>query len=496
MIRTARVAAPAEGLARPTVAVTVVVDDGQALVAASVPDVVAGQALPRVLGAEWCARQGLRAEAGSAVALRSIDGTTLVLVSVGPTLNDAECYRLAGAAAARAAGEGSVAILLPTDGLDDPGTVAQALVEGAVLATYRFRADADAEIDVVPLGTPLPAVEVHDDVAEGVARGAVVAEGVAWARRLIDTPPGEMTPRRLAKAAASRLGKDPHVTVEVWTRPRIEEERLGALLGVAAGSNEPPRLVYATYDPSPGEELPHVALVGKGVTFDSGGLSLKPADAMTSMKTDMSGAAIVLAAASIASRLGLEVRVTVIAPLTENLPSGTATKPGDVLRARNGVTMEVLNTDAEGRLILADALCLAVEANPDAIVDVATLTGAQRIALGDEIGALFATTDELADSLLAASERSGEDLWRLPLARRYRSHIDSDLADVKNTGKPGTAGTISAALFLERFTDGRPWAHLDIAGPGRATEAKGYVTKGATAFATRTLVEFLADAAG
>ncbi|MDE3065733.1 MAG: hypothetical protein KGJ36_08675, partial [Acidobacteriota bacterium] len=288
MIRTTRIAALAEGLARPTEAIPVVVDEGQALVAACVPENVAGQTLPRVLEAEWCSRQGLRAEAGSAVALRSIDGTTLVLVSVGPTLNEVDRYRLAGAGAARTAGEGPLAILLPTDGLDEPGAVAQALVEGAVLASYRYREGPESELDVVALGSPLPPVEVHDEVAEGVARGATVAEGVAWARRLVDTPASEMTPRRLAKVAANRLARDPHVTVEVWARSRIEEERLGGLLGVSRGSLEAPRLVYATYDPRPGEELPHVALVGKGVTFDSGGLSLKPADAMTAMKTDMS----------------------------------------------------------------------------------------------------------------------------------------------------------------------------------------------------------------
>jgi leucyl aminopeptidase len=251
--------------------------------------------------------------------------------------------------------------------------------------------------------------------------------------------------------------------------------------------------VYAIYQPP--MATAHVALVGKGITFDSGGLSIKPAAGMESMKTDMSGAAIVMAALSIVARLQLPVRVTAITPLSENLSGDRATRPGDVLTIRNGMTIEVLNTDAEGRLVLADGLSLAVEANPDAIIDVATLTGAQAVALGDEVGALFSSTDELAQLLLEAGERSGEMLWRLPLVTNYEKHIDSDIADMKNTGKAAKAGAISAALLLQRFTDGRPWAHLDIAGPGRSDATRGYVTKGGTAFGTRTLVEFLSHVA-
>jgi len=235
--------------------------------------------------------------------------------------------------------------------------------------------------------------------------------------------------------------------------------------------------------------------VGKGVTFDSGGLSIKTSEGMKTMKTDMTGAANVLAALSIASRLGLRVKVTAIAPMAENLPGGNATKPGDVLRARNGTTIEVLDTDAEGRLLLADGLSLAVEAGPDAIIDVATLTGSQTVALGREVGAIFASTDELAAAFAAASARSGEPLWRMPLFAPYGAHIESDVADVCNIGKVGQAGAITAALMLQRFTDGRPWIHLDIAGPGRCEAARGYTTKGATAFATRTIVEYLASLA-
>jgi leucyl aminopeptidase len=422
--------------------------------------------------------------------------SNVALVSLGTNDHDVEHYRLAGAAAARCAGEGSVAFFLPTDGIGMIREVAQSLVEGALLASYSFkRVDDTATFDVIPVGVTLPSVAPHDDVVEGVARGNVVGEGVNWAKRLIDTPAGDLSPRELAKRVAKRLGDDPHVSVEVWNEPRIKEERLGGLLGVGQGSAQPTRLVYATYDPQPGATLPHVALVGKGVTFDSGGLSIKTGEGMMTMKTDMTGAAVVMTALSLASRLALPLRVTAIAPMTENMTGGRATRPGDVLTIRNGMTIEVLNTDAEGRLILADGLSLAVEAKSDAIVDVATLTGAQAVALGDEVGALYASTDELAAAFAAASLRSGEKLWRMPLVENYESHIDSDVADMKNIGKAGRAGSISAALLLQRFTGSRPWVHLDIAGPARCDATRGYLTKGATAFSARTILEFLRAAA-
>jgi leucyl aminopeptidase len=252
-------------------------------------------------------------------------------------------------------------------------------------------------------------------------------------------------------------------------------------------------VVYATYKPKVKGNVPHVVLVGKGITFDSGGLSIKPATGMMTMKTDMTGSAVVMAAIGLASRLDIPVQVTAIAMLTENVINGSATKPGDVLTIRNGTTVEVLNTDAEGRLVLADGLTLATELTPDAIIDVATLTGAQVVALGDEVGAIFASTDELANAFACASVATGEPLWRLPLVDAYESHIDSDIADIKNIGKAGAAGTISAALFLRRFTKGMPWVHLDIAGPSRADQQRGPVTKGGTAFSARTIVEFLSQ---
>ncbi|NNN00469.1 MAG: leucyl aminopeptidase family protein [Acidimicrobiaceae bacterium] len=492
MPRTARISTPMEAAKESTIVVPVVFDETQAFIAESVPMVLSGQSIPRTLTKAWCSARGMKDEAGSFVVLRSIEGSTVVLVSLGSSYNALENYRLAGASALRCGGDATVAFLLPTEGIEDPAAVASALVQGALLSSYTFKgAQSDASFDVVPLGSPLPSVSTHDAVAAGVAKGMIIANAVNWAKRLIDSPPASMPPKELARQVELRLGDDPHVRVESWNETRIKEERLGGLLGVGQGSAQPTRLVYATYDPQPGAPLPHVALVGKGVTFDSGGLSLKSGDGMMTMKTDMTGAAVVMCALSVASRLGIGVRLTAIAPMTENLPSDKAVKPGDTLTFRNGMSAEVLNTDAEGRLILADGLSLAVEAEPDAIVDVATLTGAQNVALGDEIGALFASTDELAAYFSDASLKSGEALWRMPLYDGYESHIESDVADMKNIGKPGKAGAISAALFLRRFTAGRPWVHLDIAGPGRCDANRGYVTKGGTAFGARTIVEFL-----
>ena len=496
MARTARVSTIDEGVAQPTVVVPVIFDNDEAIVAHSIPSSLGVHALPRSFSQAWCAHQGLCDAPGSTVVLRSVAGPNVALITVGSTLNDLDHYRLAGAGAIRCAGDGNVAFLLPTDGLERPGDVVQALVEGALLASYRYLdSRPDATFDVVPLGVPLPLVATHNEVTNGVRRGVIVAAGVNWAKHLVNTPAGYLTPRELAKRALERLEHDPHVLAEAWNETKIKAERLGGLLGVGQGSAQPTRVVYATYDPRPDAALPHVALVGKGVTFDSGGLNVKSFEGMKTMKTDMTGAAVVLAALSIVSRLGLQVRVTAIAPMTENLLGDRATKPGDVLTIRNGMTIEVLNTDAEGRLILADGLSLAVEANPDAIVDVATLTGAQTVALGDEVGAMYVTTEELANAFTIASERSGELLWRMPLVQRYESHIESDVADMKNIGKTGQAGSIAAALLLQRFTDGRPWVHLDIAGPGRADVARGYVTPGATAFGVRTIVEFLVTVA-
>jgi leucyl aminopeptidase len=262
---------------------------------------------------------------------------------------------------------------------------------------------------------------------------------------------------------------------------------MGGVLGVGQGSEQAPRFLKMTYAPSGARGRP-LALVGKGVVFDSGGLSLKTAGGMETMKTDMSGAAAVIAAMSALRDLGVKTRVLGYIPLVENMPSGNAMRPGDVLRIRNGKTVEVLNTDAEGRLILADGLSLAVEEGVDAIVDLATLTGACVVALGDKSAGLMGNDDDWSDQVRAAADRAGEPVWPLPLPTEYRKQLESEVADMKNIGG-SYGGALTAGLFLQEFVDGAPWVHLDIAGPARAGADDGYLTKGGTGFGVRTLVE-------
>jgi leucyl aminopeptidase len=456
---------------------------------------LAGRDLPRHLDAAWCERQGFKAKPGQVATLESSPGGPKV-VAVGLGAREAiapERWRRAAAAFVKSAGGAGVGALVLPEGLDDAAAVGAALTEGAVLASYRFGV---YQATAPPAGIEqLVLAGAESDSAplrDGARRGAVTAEAVCFARDLVNTAPSDLTPTQLADRVVDRLSGLPNTTVEVWDESRIESERLGGLLGVARGSTEPPRLVWAEYRPAAGDEAPHVVIVGKGITFDSGGLSLKTAEGMTTMKTDMSGAAAVLAALSACAALDVPVRVTAIAPCTENMPGPRAIKPGDVLTARNGATIEVLNTDAEGRLVLADGLSLAVELAPDAIIDLATLTGAAVIALGRSIGCLFSSDDVLADRVRAASERAGEALWPMPLPEEYADHIDSDIADMKNTGAAGQAGSISAALLLARFTGSVPWVHLDIAGPARAAESSGYLVKGGTGFGVRTLLEVFA----
>jgi leucyl aminopeptidase len=390
-------------------------------------------------------------------------------------------------------------LLVPASLADAAGSAraaGRAVAEGAMLGSYRFTSHkSEAEGGRVER-LVVRGVDVDgDELAQGVAQGRAVADAVCLARDLVNEPPSSMTPTALANAAEEFVASRPGVTLEVWDESRITDERLGGLLGVARGSAQPPRLLRAVYEPADPVQVdgrvPHIVLVGKGITFDSGGLSLKSADGMVTMKTDMSGAAAVLSALSACGDLGVRVRVTAIAPVTENMPGGRAIKPGDVLTIRNGNTIEVLNTDAEGRLVLADALSLASELRPDAVIDLATLTGACVMALGNGIAGIFGTNQPLIERVQAASARAGESVWPLPLPDEYRSHIDSDIADMKNVGKAGQAGAIAAAMLLSRFVEGVPWAHLDIAGPARADEDAGVVVRGGTGFGVRTLLALL-----
>jgi leucyl aminopeptidase len=449
-------------------------------------------------------RPGFAAKAGQSLVLRPAEGgPDVVVVGLGPVEGlDHERWRKAAAALVRATGgPGSAALVLP-DPLcgGDPRAVGTAIAEGAVLASYRFddykSTPRPAAVDGLLVVAPS---QESSALADGIARGVRTAAAVAFARDLINTPAGDLAPAQLAERIVAELAGTARTSVEVWDEERIAAERLGGLLGVSRGSLEPPRLVRATYEPgepvSSGGTTPHVVLVGKGITFDSGGLSLKTAEGMSTMKTDMSGAAIVMAALSACADLGVRIKVTAIAPIAENMPGARALKPGDVLTMRNGATVEVLNTDAEGRLVLADALSLAgeIEPAPDAVVDVATLTGAAAVALGTGIAPLYGTDPELVERIRQAGASVGERLWPMPLPEDYAEHIDSEVADMKNTGRAGQAGSIAAALLLERFTSGLAWAHLDIAGTGRAAETSGYLTKGGTAFGVRTLLALVSS---
>ena len=468
--------------------------------------------LPLSLPAGVAERRGFRGGAGETLVVLPPDGPALIFLGTGRSeALTTDVLRRAAASLARSAGRSGHAVFVLPAGLvgqlqattesraplpPAPRRAAQAVTEGGVLAAYRFTFHKSGDEEHHLDGMIVAGVDIEPEVlAEGVRRGTAVAGAVCLARDLVNEPPSTMTPRRMADVAEAYLGGRPALALEVWDEDRIEAERLGGLLAVARGSAEPPRLVRVAFEPADPIEVegrvPHVVLVGKGFTFDSGGLSLKTAEGMTTMKTDMSGAAAVLAAVGVCTELGVRVRVTAIAPMTENMPGGRAQKPGDVLVARNGRTIEVLNTDAEGRLILADGLSLASELSPDVIIDLATLTGASVVALGRTIAGLFANDDVLLERLGDAAVCAGERTWPLPLAEEYRSDIDSEVADMKNIGKGGQAGAIVAALLLERFVDDTAWAHLDIAGPARSDEDSGVLTKGGTGFGVRTLLEFL-----
>ena len=317
----------------------------------------------------------------------------------------------------------------------------------------------------------------------------MTGRAVAWARDLVNTPSNTKDPAWLADQAVERLGGLPHVSVTVLGPEELRAGGFGGVLAVGGGSASPPRVVLASSRP-PGAGAAHVVLVGKGITFDTGGISIKPNAGMREMKTDMAGGAAVLAAVDAAARLELPVAVTAVVPAAENAVSGSSYRPGDVVRHVGGRTTEVLNTDAEGRMVLADGLAWArLELGATVLVDVATLTGAMKVALGTRTAGLYATTDGLADALRTAAGHAGEAVWRLPLAEEHADLLDSPVADANNA--PGNPGGTTAALFLRPFAGDLPWAHLDVAGPARAGSDDAEVVKGGTGFGARILLRWL-----
>jgi leucyl aminopeptidase len=406
----------------------------------------------------------------------------------------AAALRRAGATLARRC-KGRATLAVATPGGDH-----SALTEGLLLGAYTFRVGAPPKKPAVG-----SVVLIGGDEA-AVARGTAIARATALARDLANTPSVDKSPAWLADRA-KQIAAEAGLTLRVRDENALRDEGFGGLVAVGSGSVRPPRLIELSYEPEnathasfrgddppvpPGDPA-HVVLVGKGITFDSGGLSLKPNDNMKTMKTDMAGGGVVMAVMSALRGLGVGARVTGLVAAAENMPSGSAMRPGDVITHFGGRTSEVLNTDAEGRLVLADALAYAdARLDPDVLVDLATLTGAARVALGLRYAALYATDDDLAKGLSQAGDASGEPVWRMPLVDDYRQAIESQVADVSNIEQKGFGGgSIMAALFLREFIGERRWAHLDIAGPGRSTSDDAEISKGATGFGARVLLHWL-----
>ncbi len=424
----------------------------------------------------------------------------VIVVGLGPARDAGEetVRRAAahGARRARELGAASAAVYLPVQRVP-PRQRAQAVVEGAVLGTYRFERYLKEKN-----GRVLEALSViePDRRAQGAAReglrfGEVWARATCLARDLVNEPGNIMTPAALA-ARAREIAQAGRLRCRILEREECARLGMGAFVGVAQGSQQPPKFIHLTYVPR-GRPRKRVALIGKGITFDSGGLDLKTADGMLRMKDDMSGAAAVLAVLQALPSLRLPLEVHGLVAATENMPSGSAQRPGDIVRAMNGLSIEIGNTDAEGRLTLADALAYAVkEIEPDEMVDAATLTGAVVMALGQGVSGVVGSPDAIVERVLAAADSAGERMWRLPLHDEYREGLKSDVADLNNISSQRGAGAIVAGLFLREFAGGIPWVHLDIAGTA-FTEKEGPLgPKGATGVAVRTLLAYLGRLAG
>jgi leucyl aminopeptidase len=447
-------------------------------------------------------RQAFAGAAGQTAVLHDRPGSrveTLVVAGVGDerkaslvALREAAAE---GARAARDAGAKRVSVVLPESpaAISRADTAAEAVTEGVRLGLYVFEAyKSEKSKKAVESVTILAPRAKAAGARRGVAEGQILSDSVLLVRDLGNEPGNTATPTYLADRARSIAAAE-GLQVRILERDDMKALGMGSLLGVAQGSAQPPKLIVLTHEPKTNRRVDTVAVVGKGLTFDSGGISIKPAEKMEDMKFDMCGGAAVLGVLQAVARLRLPLRVVGLVPASENLPGGNAYKPGDILKASNGVTIEVVNTDAEGRLILADALSYAtgrMKPKPSAVVDMATLTGACVVALGGECAGLVSNDDRLAGRLFAAGEETGDALWRLPLKEGYRKQIQSVYADVKNSGGR-SAGALTAAAFLEKFVAGTPWAHLDIAGTAWTEASKGTQSKGATGFGVRVVTRML-----
>jgi leucyl aminopeptidase len=429
--------------------------------------------------------------------VRDVRPHRIALVGLGAAADPtAQALRVAAGCAARigaTVGAPRAAFAWSRSSADD-GRACEVAAEGALLGAYRFdkyltdergRRSATSAFLLRP-----PSTVAAPDGA--LARARATARAVSRARDLVNEPAGAMTPTALADTATA-WAREAGLSVEVLDRAGCTALGMGLYLAVAQGSTQEPRFIHLAWTP-PGARR-RVVVVGKGVTFDSGGLSLKTNEGMLDMKTDMAGAAAVLAAAVAAGEEKLPVEVHALAACTENMPSGNAYKLGDVIRSLDGKTVEINNTDAEGRLTLADALSFGLRLKPDAMIDVATLTGACMVALGPHTAGVMSNDDALANELMAAAQRAGEDMWRLPLPPRLAEQLKSEVADFKNTGERW-GGALTAGLFLQEFVRGTPWVHVDIAGPSSTSKEYGHVGKGGTGFAAAAILEFLRRATG
>lgn len=441
-------------------------------------------------------KSGFTAKRGSSLLLATqgaIPAGHVLLVGLGKQDEVApHAWRVAGAVAAKEAGriwvDEAVFMLSPDQQTD---VVVAAVAEGALLSAYRFnkyRSNGHKRGTLRTLVLGRTASRGSAALTRAVRQAKLSASAVCLARDLVNEPASIATATYLSEQAVVHCrGKG--LKVEVWGKRKIQRMKLAGLLAVNQGSREEPRFIQIRYKPKR-KARRKVALIGKGITFDAGGLSLKPPRSMETMKLDMAGGAAVIAVMSVLPKLAPDVEVLGLVPATDNLPDGGAQKPGDVIRYLNGKTVEVMNTDAEGRLVLADALVLAAREKPDCMINLATLTGACIVALGNELAGLFSNDGELAQRLTACGRDAGENLWQLPLATEYREEIKSPIADIKNVGS-GSAGAITAALFLQEFVSDVPWAHLDIAGPAFANKDHITCPKGGTGFGVRTLLNFL-----
>jgi leucyl aminopeptidase len=486
---------PLVSITADAVVVGVYADDKKLREPAARVDQAAGGALREVLDAEKF--QGKLGHVTHLHTNGKLPSRRVVVVGLGRRAETtAETVRRAastGLRRARDLGARSVAVEALGDRLPARQR-AQSLVEGAILGTYTFdrykREKADKIVET--LRVVEPDGRRRREAADGARRGQVFAEATWFARDLINAPANDVHPTHLAQVAGE-IAKAGGLTLEVLDRAECKKLGMGAFLGVAAGSEQPPKFIHLAWTPA-GRTRKKVAVIGKGVTFDSGGLDLKTPEGMLRMKDDMSGAAAVLGIMRALPSLKPAVEVHGLIAATENMPGGAAIRPGDILRAMNGTTIEIGNTDAEGRLTLADAICFAIQkVNADEIIDMATLTGACVVALGPLCSGLFSNNDALADRLLTAADGAGERVWRLPLIDEYREHLKSDVADLNNVGPRG-GGAITAGLFLKEFAGDRPWAHLDIAGPAFIEKDTALGPKGATGCAVRTILTYLTDA--